>query len=544
MATVELMDFLRIADGDGLHDTYDASTGGDAIANLDTDGDGIANAYDKDSDNDGIPDVVEALGADGNNDGIIDFYFDSDGDGFSNDIDGDSDNDGTAENTASALIITGADTDSDGQPNSYPRANLDKLGMPNPYDLDSDGDGILDVTEAGLSDANNDGVADGTLGADGWSDTVDGLAAPLNLPNTDLAGPVNFLDIDSDDDGLTDNVEGQSTAGYLLPSGADADGDGIDDLYDNNDAAFAGSANNGIVPYNHDGADTPDYIDVNSDNDSVNDLREGSGDENATLTNVADTDGDGLVDQFDILDLVTAAPADIDNNVTNAGMGNGGSAVGPTPAGSNLLAPQTPGAAPNRDWRNNAFVLPVRFVEVRLTVTASNNIVSWTVADELNVREYIVERSVDGVSFVAAGTVAYRNNGGGQQAYTFSDASTLGINGTVYYRIRQVDIDGRFMISKVVFYRSGQNKTGLTVLRNPVVNNEIMLNIAADRQGSAELQLVDLKGRVLLVQKQSISNGNTTLRLAGSGGYFANGIYFVKAMINGQLFVEKIIINQ
>ena len=531
------------ADGDGLHDTYDASTGGDAIANLDTDGDGIANAYDKDSDNDGIPDVVEALGADGNNDGIIDFYFDSDGDGFSNDIDGDSDNDGTAENTASALIITGADTDSDGQPNSYPRANLDRLGMPNPYDLDSDGDGILDVREAGFADATNDGTADGTLGTDGWSDTIDGSAAPLNLPNTDLAGPADYLDIDSDDDGLTDNVEGQSTAGYQLPSVADADGDGIDDVYDNNDAAFAGGANNGITPYNHDGNGNPDYTDTNSDNDADSDLVEATGDVNATLTNVADTDGDGLVDQFDIFDLTTET-TDIPNNVTIDGMGAGGSATGPTPAGSNILAPETPIGAPNRDWRNGLFALPVNFVDVRLTVTASGNLVSWTVSDELNVKEYVVERSVDGVSFVTAGTVAYRNNGGGQQTYTFTDAAIPGSNGTVYYRIRQVDIDGRFMFSKVVFYRSGQNKTGLTVLRNPVVNNEIILNIAADRQGSAELQLVDLKGRVLLVQKQSISKGNTTLRLAGLGGYFANGIYFVKAMINGQLFVEKIIINQ
>lgn len=529
-------------DGDGLHDTYDASSGGDAIANLDTDGDGVANAYDKDSDNDGIPDVVEALGADGNNDGVIDFYFDSDGDGFSNDIDGDSDNDGTAENTVAALIITGADLNSDGQPDSYPRANTDKLGLPNPYDLDSDGDGILDVREAGLTDATNDGIADGTLGADGWSDTVDGLGS-LNLPNTDFAGPANFLDIDSDDDGLTDNVEGQSTAGYQLPSGVDADDDGIDDLYDNSDGAFAGGANNGITPYNHDNTDNPDYTDINSDNDIDNDLKEGSGDINATLTSTVDTDGDGLVDQFDILDLVTAT-ADIQNNVTNLGMGNGGNPAGPTPAGSNLLAPQTPGAAPNRDWRNSAFTLPVRFVEVRLTVTTSQNIVSWTVADELNVKEYVVERSVDGVNFVAAGTVAYRDNGGAQQTYTFNDASVLGSNGTVYYRIRQVDIDGRFMISKVVFYKSGQNKTGLTVLRNPVVNNEIMLNISAERQGSAELQLIDIKGRVLLVQKQSISNGNTTLRLAGSGGYFANGIYFVKAMINGQLFVERIVINK
>ena len=45
----------------------------------------FTNYRDLDSDNDGIPDVVEAFGDDGNNNGIIDFYFDSDGDGFSND---------------------------------------------------------------------------------------------------------------------------------------------------------------------------------------------------------------------------------------------------------------------------------------------------------------------------------------------------------------------------------------------------------------------------------------------------------------------------
>ena len=372
---------------------------------------------------------------------------------------------------------------------------------------------------------------------------MEGLAAPLNLPNSDLAGPADYLDIDSDDDGLTDNVEGQSTAAYLLPSGVDADGDGIDDLYDNNDAVFAGSANNGITPYNHDGTDNPDYTDINSDNDTASDLREGSGDPNATLTNVADTDGDGLVDQFDILDLLTAT-VDIQNNVTNLGMGNGGNAVGPTPAGSNLLAPQTPGVAPNRDWRNNSFVLPVRFIEVRLTVTTTNNIVAWTVADELSVKEYVVERSVDGANFVTAGTVAYRNSGGAQQTYTFNDAPVLGANGTVYYRIRQLDIDGRFMISKVVFYKAGQSKTGLTVLRNPVVNNEIMLNISAERQGSAELQLLDVQGKMLLLQKQGISTGNTTIRLTEHHGYLASGIYFVKAIINGQLFVERIIIKQ
>ena len=170
----------------------------------------VPNATDRDSDNDGIPDVVEAGGTDGNNNGIIDFYFDSDGDGYSNDVDGDIDNDGSAENSVAALILTGVDGNSDGIPDTYPAANQDANGLPNPYDLDSDGDGILDVREAGIADTNNDGVADGTLGTDGWSDIVDALGT-LTLPDTDAFGKPNYLDIDSDDDGIVDNIEGQST---------------------------------------------------------------------------------------------------------------------------------------------------------------------------------------------------------------------------------------------------------------------------------------------------------------------------------------------
>ena len=264
------------SDGDGLHDTYDASTGGDAIANRDTDGDGITNYQDLDSDNDGIPDVVEAGGADGNNNGIIDFYFDSDGDGLSNDVDGDSDNDGTAENSLAALIRTGADGNSDGIPDTYPFANQDANGLPNPYDMDSDNDGILDVREAGLPDSNNDGVVDGTLGADGWSDTVDALPT-LTLPDTDAfaTGKPNYLDIDSDDDGIVDNIEGQSTTGYVAPAGTDTDGDGLDDAYDNNDAAFAGGAGNGITPNNVENDADPDYVDGDADNDGQLDEFEG-----------------------------------------------------------------------------------------------------------------------------------------------------------------------------------------------------------------------------------------------------------------------------
>lgn len=49
--------------------------------------------------------------------------------------------------------------------------------------------------------------------------------------DTDQDGVLDYRDLDSDNDGITDNVEAQSTAGYIAPSGVDADNDGLDDAY-------------------------------------------------------------------------------------------------------------------------------------------------------------------------------------------------------------------------------------------------------------------------------------------------------------------------
>jgi hypothetical protein len=114
----------------------------------------------------------------------------------------------------------------------------------------------------------------------------------------------------------------------------------------------------------------------------------------------------------------------------------------------------------------------------------------------------------------------------------------------VYYRIRETDIDGRFMYSKVVSFRTAGNKTAILVLGNPVTGSDVVLNISTERSGIATLQLVDIKGRVLNSKKQTISIGDNTVRLLTGSGIFVNGTYFIRAVINGQRFVEKINISR
>jgi len=134
-------------------------------------------------------------------------------------------------------------------------------------------------------------------------------------PDTDNDGIPNYLDIDSDDDGITDNIEAQTTAGFIAPSGTgdpaaggtfvDVDRDGLDDRYDADTTSTDASASAGLTTVDTDSRGVSDYLENDSDGDGVNDI-----DENGLGVAYAagDTDGDGLADVFE---------AAIDGNVND-----------------------------------------------------------------------------------------------------------------------------------------------------------------------------------------------------------------------------------
>lgn len=509
------------SDGDGIRNAYDSNNGGVDIANLDTDGDGVKNYLDLDSDNDGIPDVVEALGTDANNDGIIDSYSDSDNDGFSDNVDGDAGNDGTTENTANALIITGSDGNSDGEPDSYTRANNDGNGMPNPYDLDADGDGILDTREGGISDSDNNGIADGTLGADGWSNTVDALGS-LNLTNTDGDGNPDYIDIDADNDGIVDLVEGQSTATYTAPSGSDSDGDGIDNNYDNNDGSFGGNSSNGVTPENTDLIDNPDYRDLETDDDGTPDRIEGwdtNGDGQITGSEIAyvgttDSDNDGLLDEYDSNDNL------IDPTNGNTTPNSHPDAIDP---------------GNDRDWREQPGEgggLPVSMINAKVELIDGSALISWETLTEINNDFFWIEKSQDGKSFEFVGQVKGAGNSNTLLKYKLVDASPY--KNISYYRISQFDFDGSseaFPLLTLDNRMVGLNNT--KIYPNPATQ---LINILSDED--IQLQVYSSNGLKLMeydFKADELNSINTSS--------LSSGVYYFRIIGLNRVETQKVIIE-
>ncbi|MBK9072355.1 MAG: hypothetical protein IPL79_15345 [Myxococcales bacterium] len=283
-----LPDFLdRDADGDGLRDAQegDVDTNGNSVPDvreLDSDGDGLTDLLEGDA---GCADVAVPLGrcdgADADGDGLADDAAatlpDTDGDGLLDYQDLDADGDGLADATEGTF-----DTDGD--------------GLADFRDLDSDNDGIPDVIEgaSGCADASPlDAMCDGP---DANSDGLADAATNQTPPDTDGDTHLDYRDLDSDNDGGSDRLEGGSACVDTAPADELCDGP------DANDDGLADDATLG-APTNSDGDAVPDYRDLDSDQDGLLDIVElASGCTDAGENGVCDgpdTDGDGLVDSLD-----------------------------------------------------------------------------------------------------------------------------------------------------------------------------------------------------------------------------------------------------
>ncbi len=337
--------FSSDSDGDGLADVVDPDSGGTPISNSDVDGDGLGDYQDLDADNDGYPDILEAGGTDSDNDGIVNNTLDSDDDGIPDNVDvnssgtnggSGSDSDGDQiDDTFDVDETGGADTDGDSIDDTFDTDRdgdgLDDNAEANPYgqedkegdgnkdfrDLDSDGDGIVDVIEFNQTVNTANGQISGfddSSNNNGWNDATE--SSPFSPVNSDSDSFADYQDIDSDDDGLPDLIEAQTKATFIAISDTDTDDDGLDDAFDPDNGGTI------ITPVNTDATGNEDYLDTDSDGDTVPDNVEGANDDKSQYADwdtdtdndptdetgyTTDSDSDGLRDLFDNVASSTSA---------------------------------------------------------------------------------------------------------------------------------------------------------------------------------------------------------------------------------------------
>jgi hypothetical protein len=171
------------------------------------------------------------------------------------------------------------------------------------------------------------------------------------------------------------------------------------------------------------------------------------------------------------------------------------------------------GSAPSFVELQPASVLPVKFLN--FTATKSNNtaILNWAVeSEDGNKASYEILKSLNGVDFSTLATIPALNNGRSNNTYTFtqSNLSAIRSSGVIYFRIKQVDKDGKFVFTEIRSVRLDSKGLVVGVYPNPIKS---IANVSFDLTETANVTLtvVDASGKHLLTrQVEGVKGANTT----------------------------------
>src|SRR4030095_3401554 len=152
------------------------------------------------------------------------------------------------------------------------------------------------------------------------------------------------------------------------------------------------------------------------------------------------------------------------------------------------------------DFFNAAPTLPIVLVTLAGRINLYRQVeLNWTALDEFNSDKYIIERSIDGQEYTAIGEVSSQNSGPGPAFYSFLDESPVK-NSLNYYRIRQLDFDGKeFISSPLYIHMRDIDDHQFFISPNPVSSTAcFMLEFYwPETVDLVQFQIVDVSGRLV-----------------------------------------------
>lgn len=185
------------------------------------------------------------------------------------------------------------------------------------------------------------------------------------------------------------------------------------------------------------------------------------------------------------------------------------------------------------------FRLPL--VLQRFDAVYNNGMVSvnWSTGMEKDLSHFVIERSSNGSDYQEVGMLFTEGNTDMRREYSFPDRIGTGHSGVLYYRLRMVDMDGRFQYSPVRLIRIGeaQEQVKLLTYPNPVVNELRVTIPAAWQNQDVSFAIINSNGQVVKQVRNSRAGQTETINVQD----ITAGVYFVRVTAGSASAIQRIV---
>ena len=169
-------------------------------------------------------------------------------------------------------------------------------------------------------------------------------------------------------------------------------------------------------------------------------------------------------------------------------------------------------------------VLPIELASFTGSIVNHTSVLEWITASEINNKEFDVQWSLDGISFTTLGVIASKGNSSTNVTYRYNH--DYPVNGVNYYRLKQIDFDGKISYSKVIPLKFSIPDTEPFLYPNPA-KNSININLGASvRHADILLYSSDMR----LLSKQNLNIVGLTSNIDIS--QLLPGVYFIQVNKN------------
>ncbi|MDB5202640.1 MAG: hypothetical protein JWQ27_2049 [Ferruginibacter sp.] len=177
-------------------------------------------------------------------------------------------------------------------------------------------------------------------------------------------------------------------------------------------------------------------------------------------------------------------------------------------------------------------IVPVTIVDFTATKNKESVLLKWYATYETSFKQFDIERSTDGSNFNKIGQVAGRN----LSNYNFTDLQ-LPAGSVVYYRLKMIDIDGKFTNSKTLVVKLNNNLSNALVYPNPTKDN-LVVKLYQTLAANSSLIVTDVTGR--MVKQQAVAANE--LNIAVDVRSLPAGRYFIRIANAMQVINQSFVI--
>jgi hypothetical protein len=188
--------------------------------------------------------------------------------------------------------------------------------------------------------------------------------------------------------------------------------------------------------------------------------------------------------------------------------------------------------------------LPVKLVSFDATLVGNAVNCKWTTENEINNNHFELERSFDGNTFTTVAIIfGAENTTNVKNAYAYADKSaSIQNRNIIYYRIKQVDNDGKYTYSYITAVKMSSTLTqSIQVSPNPFVES-LLIKFESAETGNGIIKIQSITGQSMATKNTMVNKGSNSLQFDNLNG-LSKGVYVAQLSVNGKVVSNQKVIK-